>query len=103
MTLTPQAGVYMVWFSSSFINNSNGEDVFYSIYSGGVQVAPTERRARSFINGVVIGNQPNGTTMCTQGLVSVDGTQPIEVRARRTGGTATIYQRTLTILKVANL
>lgn len=103
MTLTPLAGTYLVWFSSSHTNDSNGDDTYYSIYAGGAQIVPSERIARSFINGVVIGNQPNGTTMATQCLVTVDGTQAIEVKARVTGGTTTIYQRTMNILKVADV
>lgn len=103
MTITPVAGVYLVWFSASGINSANGGVTTYSIYSGGVQVASSERQVTSLIAGVVIGNAPNEVAVASQALVSVNGSQAIEVRWRRSAGTSTTRERSITVLKVASI
>ena len=103
MTITPLAGVYQVWFSTSGTNSSNGGITYYSVYVGGTQVASSERRVTSLIAGIVIGNAPNEVAVATQALVSVNGSQAIEIRWRRSAGTSTTHQRTLTVIKLASI
>lgn len=94
MTLTPAAGTYLVWFTSSFKNSGPNTD-FASIYSGGAKALPSEERASPDVPGSVLGDKP----FTSMALVTVDGTQAIEGRWRVSGGLGTIHQRTLTLLK----
>lgn len=98
MTLTPAAGTYLVWFSSVVLPGSTGSQVPGSIYVGGVQVAASERpvaRGGSQTFGAQYG-------FACSARVVVNGSQAIEGRWRITGGgTATMYHRTLKLLKVA--
>lgn len=93
MTLTPAAGTYQVWFTTSVDNGSNNTRVFASIYAGGVQTAASERqfaRATQAITGV----------LATSAKVTVNGSQAIEALWRVSAGTGTMHQRTLVIMKV---
>lgn len=105
MTLTPSAGTYLVWFSTSLQSNNNNSVVFVSIYAGGSQVAHTQRQARPRVNAAAgLGGSANvdiDTGIATNGKVTVNGSQAIEIRWRRTAGTATALQRTLNILKLS--
>lgn len=96
MSITPGAGDYFVMFSTSVENNTTGTTSFVSIYVNNVQVAHTERRW--FTEGSI----PNtASPMTTQVYVtSVGAAQAIEARWRVTGGTGSMYQRTLTIIKL---
>jgi len=95
MTITPAAGMYMVWFSSSINHGTNGGTIDVAIYSGGTI---DQQSARHF------GNYRNGQTtgIATQCHVTVNGSQAIAIYWRTpSGGTATAYERSLCIMKVA--
>ena len=95
MTITPAAGTYMVWFSSSINHGTNGGTIDVAIYSGGTI---DQQSARHF------GNYRNGQTtgIATQCHVTVNGSQAIAIYWRTpSGGTATAYERSLCIMKVA--
>lgn len=100
MTLTPSAGTYIAWFDTSITNNANGGITYFSLYVGGVQVAASERRTTSLIQGVVVGNQPQQQAVATHGKVTVNGGQAVEARWRASAGTSTAHQRTLTLMRV---
>jgi hypothetical protein len=97
MTLTPAAGTYLVWFSSVVKPGNTDEQAPASIYVDGVQVAASERP-------VGRGGSPTFASQygfCASARVTVNGTQAIEGRWRSTAGTATMFHRTLKILKAA--
>ena len=95
MTITPPAGTYLVWFTSSVSTTAaNNSPTYASIYSGGVQVVASERRV-----SMKSGNDTAGVPCNAK--VTVNGAQAIEGRWRVTGGTGAIYARTLSILKVS--
>ncbi len=95
MTITPGAGDYLVMFSTSTENNATGNNTYISIWVNGVQIAHTERRW--FTEGSIANT---ASPMATQHFAaSVGGGQAIEARWRVDGGTGTMYQRTLTIVK----
>ena len=96
MTITtPPAGTYMVWFTGSVDHSSSNDDIFTSIYSGGVQVASSERQ---WHRG---GNQANVTSsFACVAIVTVDGAQSIVGEWRTSGATATMHERTLHIIEV---
>jgi hypothetical protein len=107
MTLTPVAGTYMVWFSTSVQSDDSGSFVIISIYSGGSQIGHSIRRVmpRFDASGGLGGN--SNTISCdnigTHGIVTVNGAQAIEGRWQIFGGgTATGFERTLNIIKLSN-
>lgn len=98
--VNPAAGDYLVFFSTSVECSANGATVSAGIYVGGSQVTHTDRTSIPFITGVVIGNATTIQTISSQCKATVNGSQNIEVRWRRSSGTGTAHQRTLNILKV---
>lgn len=106
MTITPAAGTYFVSFSTTLNSSNNAATLFVSIFSGGVQKADSERRATPRVNASGgFGGNANldiDLPIATNGVVTVNGSQAIEIRWRRdTGGTATAHQRTMNILKLS--
>lgn len=95
MTLTPPAGTYMVLFSGSVTNTAGSAQVSTSIYSGGVQVASSERVYQNVIFGA-----DTDAPFCCVAIVTVNGAQAIEGRWRVSGGTGTMFQRSLQIFEV---
>lgn len=96
MTLTPGAGDYIAYFSSSVENNSDNETTFVAIYVDGVIQAHTERRFKSEAS---IPNTPVPiATQCQ--VISLGAGQAIEARWKRSDGTSKMYQRTLTLIKI---
>jgi hypothetical protein len=98
MTITPAAGTYMVWFSSTVGSDSNNANVWASIYSGGTLVSGSERE---LMRGAAQGNVTIGFSCIAR--VTVNGAQAIEGRWRvTTGTTGTMHNgRTLAIIRVA--
>jgi len=94
MTLTPLAGTYLVWFNGSAeLNQSAGTDqTFISVYSAGSQATSSEERCLNGTN--------SSFPFSCMAKVTVDGTQTIEGRWRVDGGTGTMHQRSLIILRL---
>jgi hypothetical protein len=97
MTLTPEAGTYVVWFSGSAGNSTGTASVTPSIYSGGSQVTATERQ---IIGG---GAQFAGARIpfACIGVTTVNGSQAIEGRWRVSAGTGSMLHKTLLIVRIA--
>lgn len=101
MTTTPAAGTYLVLFSTSVESSSNNSDLRISIYSGGSQATHSERWAvPQFSSGGLGGSPSIPIPIATHAVVTVNGSQAIEGRWRRSAGTATAHQRSLSIFKV---
>lgn len=100
MTITPPAGQYYVSYTSSCTNTqaANGVTFGCGIYLDTTQQANSYR---TYGNGTAsFGNVTPGTfAMVTSGTVTVNGSQAINIRARRSAGTTTINTRTLTIIR----
>lgn len=95
MSLIPGAGDYLIWFST-VLENSDDETTYVSIYVNGVKDDASERR---WENEGSIPNTP--ATVATNGrALSLEAGQAIEIKWRTTNNTATMHQRTLTILKI---
>ena len=88
----------MVWFSTSLFNSDGTSDTYAAIFSGGTIVQHTER-----VSHLDDGKQANvGVPFATNGLVTVNGSQAIEVRwYENSTGTASVLERTLNIMKVS--
>lgn len=101
MTLTPVSGTYLVWCSTTLESSSNNAIITVSIYSGGAQITHTERAAVPFTNGGLLGgNIDLQIPIMTHAKTTVNGSQAIECRWRRSAGTATAHERTLDILRI---
>lgn len=95
MTLTPAAGAYLVWFTSSVESSSVTDLTFLSIFVGGSQVAASEIETDS-----KTANEADAV-QCVARVV-VDGTQAIEVKWKNNGAaTATAHERTLIALRLS--
>lgn len=95
MTLTPGTGNYMVMFTSSW-KNSGAQNLFASIYVGGVQVTHTERMTRMESSTV----DTELSVAAHAYVTGVGAADAIEIRWKTTGGTATMLERTLTAQQV---
>jgi hypothetical protein len=93
MTLTPAAGTYLVMWTGSVVNSANGaERTWVSVYSNGVQVSATERS---------IGTSGGAySPAITHAIVTVTGSQAIDIRWRVAGGTSTVRSRRLSLARV---
>lgn len=93
MSVTPEAGTYLVIFSGATSNSNNNQSVFSSVYVGGVQATGSERAQRQL-------SANDGASFACVVQATVDGSQAIEGRWRVSAGTGSMYQRTLVIVKV---
>ncbi len=100
MTLTPGAGDYLVWFSSSLVADNSGDTVHVSLFSGGSQVPHSEREI--WVEGSIDTAPFQSFPVATHAYITgVGGSDAIEVRWQLTGGgTATMHERTLVVQKV---
>lgn len=83
MTITPASGTYTAWFSGTFEDVlGGGTDVIEAqIFVDGVAVAASMKRA-----SLSVINEMTNISITTMARVVVDGTDAIEVRARRATG-----------------
>jgi len=93
MTLTPASGTYMVTFTGGFRNSNDGATTFASIWSAGSQVAASERK-------IIQGRDGLQGLFCCAAKVTVNGSQAIEGRWRRSANTGTMHERILAIIRV---
>jgi len=95
MTVTPAAGTYYAAFNCAVTGSANNWSIFASIYSGGTQVASSERQAF----GV---QSANTIAIATHAVVTVNGSQAVEIRWRASAGvTASVDARALILLKLS--
>lgn len=99
MTVTPGAGTFLVWFSSSITSNNAGASISYSYYVNGVQKSDSVRKISPFDGGTLSATTARGDTSLN-GLITVTAGQAIDVRWSTSGGTATAGPRTLNYLRI---
>lgn len=101
MTLTPASGTYLAIFSTSLTNTGTDGSVTVSIYSGGAANTHTERVCSPQFSSGGLGGSPSlSFPVETHVIVTVNGSQAIEARWRRSAGTMGCTNRTLTIIKL---
>lgn len=96
---TPPAGIYIAWFSGDLNSGTAGAAISVSFYVGGTQSAASLRKIIPFSGGTLTSGSARGA-VALQELLTVNGSQTIDVRASTSSGTQTIASRTLTILRV---
>lgn len=97
MTITPPAGVYRVIFDATVSVGTAGSSLGFAVYAGGT-INTNSNKSFDVLGGVAPGGGDNWYG--TSAVVTVDGSQAIEIRGRRSAGTTTVNQRNLFILKV---
>jgi hypothetical protein len=95
MTITPPAGTYRVHFDAAVTATNANSTLGFAIYAGGT-INTNSNKSFTYSNAGTPGSPYFGTT----GTVTVDGTQAIEIRGRRSAGTTTVQVRTMHILRV---
>ena len=97
MTITPAAGTYLVLFSTSGDISGNNLTANYAIFNNGTIVQHSERNYAS------AGGQTAGLmdALTTQSIETVAGGQAIDVRYQVSGGSITIHERSLILVKLA--
>lgn len=99
MTITPVAGTYLVWFSCDIISSTAGAAISVSIYIDTTQKTDSLRKIIPFFGGGLTTGSARGY-LATQGMVTVNGSQAIQIEWSATSGTNTASARTMNILRV---
>lgn len=99
MTITPIQGIYLVMFSAVIQSSGAGQGVTVSLYVGGAQDTSSLRDAAPFDGGTLSATQASCGIM-THGVYTVSGSQAITVEWHVSGGTATVFQRKLSVIKI---
>jgi hypothetical protein len=92
MTITPGAGDYLVSFSGSLANSSNNSEIDIAVYVNGVQAAASVRRYDNLASGDTI-----PSSIAAYKVTGVLDAQAIEIRWRTSAGTASVWQRNMTV------
>lgn len=97
MTITPAVGTYHVSFSASSSHTDASDLSQYAIYKGST-IAHSERNILG--SG---GAQMDGvsTAMHTQAVVTVTGSEAIEIQWKTAGADLTVYERSMFLWKIA--
>jgi hypothetical protein len=92
-TVTPVAGRYAIWFNARMQSSSASATNNWLVYKNGIAVPDSDRGAR-------FGAASTDFGCSTQTVSSVNGSQAIDIRVRRTGGTLSVFDRTITLIRL---
>lgn len=95
-TVTPQSGLYAVWYSASVFHTTTPISHTWTIYKGGVAVADSIRsQDTAHSNQTMIDS--------TQSIISCTGSQAVDIRVKRgTSGTLTVNARSLILIRLGS-
>lgn len=99
MTITPDAGTYLVSFGTHVDHSAQSVAVVVSLFVGGVQDTDTVRAPVPRFNALGANSLNPGVAISA--LATVNGGQAIDIRWGTASGTATAHQRTLAITRIA--
>lgn len=99
MTLTPIAGTYLAIFTGVIQQNVAGDSITISFYVGGVQDSTSIMDAAPFAGGALTAGQAS-VPFVTHGIYTVNGSQAIAIEWHVSGGTGTVSQRKLSLVKI---
>lgn len=100
MTITPVLGTYLVLFSCDLNCSTAGAATSFSIYVGGSQIAASLRKVAPFDGGTLSA----GSARCgvaINSLVTVNGSQAIEIRWSASNGTNQASTRILDVVRMS--
>ena len=100
MALTPGAGDYLVWFSSSLEGTTANSVQDVALYVNGIQVAYTLRNF--LVESSLIDTFQSFPVALHAYVTGVGAADVIDVRWQTSGGTATMHERTLVVQRVTN-
>jgi hypothetical protein len=93
-SVTPQAGTYAVWYNCEFTSTQNSAINYFSVYNNGTQISESER-------GIAAPqSHPTTALASTLGIVTVNGSQAIDMRVRTNVGTLRVYDRTILLIRL---
>lgn len=98
MTTTPAAGTYLVTYSGTATENTGGATITLSVYVAASQQTASVRTAIPFSSAALAVAQP--MVMATNAIVTVNGSQTVQIEWHVSAGTGTINQRTMDIVRL---
>lgn len=98
MSTTPAAGTYFVTFSTSGRGNRNSSSYNCAIFKNGSIQQHTER-----VHSEAAGSHANefGSSIYTQDVITVTGSDLIEIKFKASAGTFYIHERNMILLKLS--
>lgn len=99
MTITPIQGTYLAIFTGVIQQNIAGDSITISFYVNGVQDATSVMDAAPFAGGTLTAGQAS-VPFVTHGVYTVTGSQAIAIEWHVSGGTGTVFQRKLSLIKI---
>lgn len=99
MTITPNPGTYIVWFSCDINSAVAGAAISVSLYVGGTQQAVSLRKVIPFSGGTLTSGSGRACVSINQ-IVTVTTGQSVEVRWSTSNAGPTAAARTLDMLRV---
>lgn len=100
MTVTPVSGTYLVIFSTDLNSGSAGAVASASFYVGGTQNGVSQRKVQPFAGGTLTSGSQR-IMLGLNAILTVNGSQAIEVRWSASAGTITSANRTMDIVRLA--
>jgi len=92
MIITPDAGSYLASFSTSYYATKDKKEVHISLFKNTARIEHSERHLRDK-------HKEMDSTVHTQAVINVDGTDSISVKGKRESGSLIILDRSLILLK----
>lgn len=99
MTLTPIAGTYFVTFDTYVQSTAGGNSITFGLYIAGTVDANSPRTIQFPTATLIDSGYPFYVGIQGQ-IITVNGSQVVDVRWSTNGGTASGFNRTLTLLKI---
>lgn len=99
MTLTPIAGTYLSHFDTYVQSTAGGNSITMGLYLAGTVIATSPRTVQFPTATLIDSGYPFYIGIQGQ-VVTVNGSQTVDVRWSTNGGTASGFNRTLTLLKI---
>jgi hypothetical protein len=93
MSITPQAGTYAIWYSSTNANTTNNSKNNVTLYKGGSSITDSNRTFQTGSSNMTF--QLNTLT-----VTSCNGSQAIDVRVKTSTGTFTVDGRSLLLIRL---
>lgn len=99
MTSTPVSGIYLVTFSASAESTNTQANTFCALHKNGTIIDHTERLHNSATGSNSV--RDIAFSIHTQDIITVNGSDVIDVRFKTNSETFTIHQRSMILLKIA--